>query len=272
MLHRALSSLLLVVGLAGLPAWADTASGMDAFRHKDYQRAFREWKQAADAGQAEAQFDIGVLYAQGLGVARDLTEAARWYQRAADQGNLEAEFALGQMYSRGWGVPRDEQDAMRWFELASNGLDSDGPPTGWATLDGYGVPQDQTQAAYWYQKAAEKGHAEAAYNLAGLYASGKGVPKDEEQATHWVRTAASKGYAPAQAALGVRYATGNGIAKDDRRAYFWLTLAFLHGDKSAARLRGEEAAKLTKEVVTASDQSAESWKPRSATPPPAVKP
>jgi len=272
MQYRALSSLLLGVVITCLTARADTAAGMDAFKHKDYQRAFREWKQAAEAGQADAQFDLGVLYAQGLGVKRDLTLAARWYRHAADQGNLEAEFALGQMYSRGWGVPRDEQDALRWFELAANGLDSDGPPTGWATLDGYGVAQDPKQAAYWYQRAAEKGHVEAQYNLARLYANGNGVPHDEEQATHWVRASASQGYAPAQAALGTRYATGNGLAKDDRRAYFWLTLAFLHGDKSVAKLRAEEAAKLNKEDVLASDQAAQSWKPRSTTPAPAAKP
>lgn len=270
MLHRALINLLLGAALTGSAVWADTTAGMDAFKHKDYQRAFREWKQAADGGQAEAQFDIGVLYSQGLGVKRDLTEAARWYRLAADNGNLAAQFALGQMYSLGWGVPRDEQDALRWFELSANGLDTDGPPTGWATLDGYGVNRDQKQAAYWYQMAAEKGHAEAEYNLGRLYATGSGVPHDEEQATHWVRASASQGYAPAQAALGTRYATGNGLAKDDRRAYFWLTLAFLHGDKSVNKLRAEEAAKLKKEDVSASDQAAQSWKPRT-TPVAAVK-
>ena len=247
--------------LSMLPAWADTAAGREAFKNKDYGRAFKEWKAAADAGQAEAQFDLGVLYAQGLGVRRDMTEAARWYRQAADQGNAEAEFALGQMYSRGWGVPRDQADAMRWLQMA-NAPDTDGPPTDWAIVEGFGIAQDQKQAASWYLSAAEKGHAEAQFNLGRLYATGKGVAHDEEQAARWIRASASQGYAPAQARLGMRYATGSGMTEDDRRAYFWLTLAFLHGDKSVEKLRQSEAAKLKPDVVSATDQAAQNWKPR----------
>lgn len=244
-----------------MPAWADTAAGMEAFRNKDYATAFREWKAAADAGQAPAQFDLGLLYAQGLGVKRDLAQAERWYRKAAEQGNTEAEFALGQMYSRGWGVPRDSVDAMRWLQMANN-PDTDGPPTDWTLLEGYGLQQDQKQAAYWYELAAQKGHAEAQYNLGRLYATGQGLPKDEEQAARWVRAAASQGFAPAQARLGTRYAQGLGMAQDDRRAYFWLTLAYLHGDKSVEKLRQTEAAKLQPDIVATSDRDAQNWKPR----------
>jgi uncharacterized protein len=243
------------------PACGDTAAGMEAFRNKNYQKAFREWKASADAGQAEAQFDLGLLYAQGLGVARDLTEAAKWYRKAAEQGNAEAEFALGQMYSRGWGVPRDQADALRWLEMAMD-PNSDGPPTDWSLVEGYGMQQDQAQAAYWYQQAAEKGHPEAQYNLARLYATGNGVPHDDEQAARWVRAAATQGYPPAQARLGHRYANGQGMTQDHRLAYFWLTLAFLRGEKSVEKLRAAEAAKLEPSVVSATDQAAQSWKPR----------
>jgi TPR repeat protein len=244
---------------AGL-VWGETAAGMEAFKNKDYQKAFREWQASAQAGQAEAEFDLGVLYAQGRGVHRDLNEAARWYRQAADQGNAEAEFALGQMYSRGWGAPRDETDALRWFQMA-NDPNSEGPPTDWAVVEGYGFEQNQEQAAYWYQLAAEKGHVEAEYNLGRLYAEGQGVRRDQEQALRWIRAAASHGYGPALARFGRRYAEGSGIAQDHRLAYFWLTLAVLHGDKSVEKLRATEATKLTPEVVTATDQAAQNWKP-----------
>jgi TPR repeat protein len=265
MQYRSTRDVLLGTGLmllCALPAWADTAAGMQAFKNKEYGKAFQEWKAGADAGQAEAQFDLGVLYAQGLGVQRDMTTAERWYRKAAEQGNAEAEFALGQMYSRGWGVPRDEADALRWFQMA-NSPESDGPSTEWSLIEGYGVQQDQKQAAYWYELAAQKGHAEAQYNLGRLYAEGKGgIPHDEETAVRWVRAAASQGYPPAQARLGTRYATGLGIAQDDKRAYFWLTLAYLHGEKSIEKLRAATAAKLTPADVSATDQTAQNWKPR----------
>jgi len=260
--HKVAAELAMLLVSTGA-ALGDTAAGMQAFRNKDYQAAFREWKAAAEAGQAEAQFDLGLLYAQGLGTRRDLTEAANWYRKAAEQGNAQAEFALGQMYSRGWGAPRDTVDAMRWMQMANDPV-SDGPPTEWARIEGYGIEQDPKQAAYWYEKAAEQGHPEAQYNLARLYATGQGVPRDQGQALHWVRAAASQGYAPAQARFGMRYATGNGIVQDHRLAYFWLTLAFLHGDKSQEKLRAAEATKLTPDVVAATEQAAQSWKPRVA--------
>jgi len=263
MLHDAKRNVRLGMGLLllSLPAWCDVKTGMEAFRNKDYNKAFREWKAAAEAGVAEAQFDLGVLYAQGRGTKRDLTEATRWYRKAADQGNAQAEFALGQMYSRGWGVPRDEADALRWFDLA-NSPESDGPATDWASLEGYGVQKDEEQAARWYESAAKKGHAEAQYNLGCMYADGKGVKKSPEDALRWIRASASQGYEPAQSRFGTMYAGGNGIAQDHRLAYFWLNIAYLHGDKSVEKLRAAEAAKLTPEVVASTDQASQNWRPR----------
>jgi TPR repeat protein len=146
----------------------------------------------------------------------------------------------------------------------ANDPDSDGPPTDWLVLEGFGVERDPEQAARWYQLAADKGHVEAQYNLSLLYAAGKGVPRDEEKALGWVRAAASQGYAPAQARFGTRYATGAGITQDHRLAYLWLTIAFLHGEKSAEKLRSAEAAKLTPDVVKSTDLAAQNWRPRQA--------
>ncbi len=257
-----LGMILLAVG----PALADTAAGLQAFKNKDYARAYQEWKAAADAGQAEAQFDLGLLYAQGLGVRRDLTEASRWYRKSAEQGNAQAEFSLGQMYSRGWGVPRDEADAVRWLQMA-NSVESEGPPTDWALVEGYGTPRDQKQAAYWYSLAAQKGHPEAQFNLARLYAQGDGVKRDQQQAARWVSASARQGYTPALANFGERYATGQGVSQDDKRAYFWLTLAFLHGDKSVEKLRSQEAAKLKPAEIADEEHRAQNWKPKLATAP-----
>jgi TPR repeat protein len=234
---------------------------LEAFKAKDYAKAFSEWKVSAEAGFADAQFDLGVLYAHGLGVPQDLDRAERWYRRSAEQGNRDAEFALGEMYSRGWGAgARDQANAMRWLQVENAG---DGMPTGdWDSVADYGQPKDQKQAAYWYRLAAEKGLAEAQYSLGRLYARGQGVPHDEEQATAWVRAAASQVYAPAAARLGARYATGNATTQDDRLAYFWLTLAFLHREKGAEKLRSAEAAKLKPPDVSATDLQAQRWKPR----------
>jgi TPR repeat protein len=244
------------------PIWADTQAGLDAFKNKDYAKAFREWKTSADAGLADAQFDLGVLYAHGLGVPQDLGEAERWYRRSAEQGYPDAEFALGEMYARGWSAgARDQANAMRWLQLQTSG-DTSMPTGDWDNMTNYGLAKDEKQAANWYRLAAEKGLAEAQYSLGRLYATGKGVPHDEEQATMWVRAAASQGFPAAEARLGARYAAGLGTPQDDHLAYFWLTLAFLQGEKSVEKLRTAEAAKLKPADVSATDLQAQRWKPR----------
>jgi TPR repeat protein len=263
--HRAIGHVaggLVLILLCAAAVWADTQAGLDAFKNKDYAKAFSEWKVSAEAGLADAQFDLGVLYASGLGVHQDLGEAERWYRQAAEQGYPDAEFALGEMYSRGWSAgARDQANAMRWLQLENNG-DTSMPTGNWDSIGDYGQAKDVKQAAYWYRRAAEQGLAEAQYSLGRLYATGKGVPHDEEQATMWVRAAASQGFPAAEARLGARYAAGNGTTQDDRLAYFWLTLAFLHGEKGSEKLRAAEAAKLKPADVNATDLQAQHWKPR----------
>lgn len=83
---------------------ADTAAGMRAFRNKDYSTAYREWKAAASQGQAEAQYNLGLLYLKGLGVTKDPAEAFRWFHLAADQGQADAQFQVGLMREKGVGV------------------------------------------------------------------------------------------------------------------------------------------------------------------------
>ena len=58
----------------------------------------------AEAGDAEAQYALGVMYANGQGVPQDDTEAGRWYRLAADQGLAEAQYNLGVMYANGNGT------------------------------------------------------------------------------------------------------------------------------------------------------------------------
>jgi len=60
-------------------------------------------RQRAEQGDAKAQADLGVMYATGEGVPRDLVEAVAWYRQAADQGWAEAQNALGSMYATGRG-------------------------------------------------------------------------------------------------------------------------------------------------------------------------
>ena len=75
---------------------------------------------AADQGHREAQYNLGVLYYNGDGVARDYAEAEDWFLRAAANGDVASQFALGRMYSTPHsGVRLDRVRAHAWYTLAA---------------------------------------------------------------------------------------------------------------------------------------------------------
>lgn len=84
-----------------------------------YGEALRWYFNAAEAGDARAQFLLGLKYETGTDVARDLKKAADWYEKAARQGNLEAQFKYATMLEQGRGRPADKAAAAQWYGLAA---------------------------------------------------------------------------------------------------------------------------------------------------------
>ena len=83
---------------------------------------FRETLQAAERGNASAQYNLGVMYAKGQGVRQDYAEAVRWYRRAAEQGDAQAQSNLGVLYANGRGVRQDHDEAVKWLgQVAEHG-------------------------------------------------------------------------------------------------------------------------------------------------------
>ena len=80
---------------------------------------FETTKEAAEQEDAEAQFNLGVMYDRGEGVPEDNAEATRWYRLAAEQGDDMAQNSIGLMYDRGDGMPEDNTEAVRWYRMAA---------------------------------------------------------------------------------------------------------------------------------------------------------
>lgn len=154
---RALAWLLAALCVA-LPARADYEAGLAAARAGDYATALREWRPLAEAGNRDAQFNLGLAYENGLGVPADGAQAARWYRRAAEQDDRQAQAYLAEMYAGGLGIARDDIEALRW-----------------------------------YRRAAERGHAASQYNVGLFYAVGRGVAPSEVQAVAWLTVAEENG-------------------------------------------------------------------------------
>ena len=108
-----------------LPAMAlaspqdDFKKGLAAYLAEDYPEAVRWHRQAAEQGNAPAQYYLGLMYNLGRGVAQNYAEAVRWYRKAAEQGDAEAQYSLGDMYRQGRGVAQDYVQAHKWLNIAS---------------------------------------------------------------------------------------------------------------------------------------------------------
>jgi TPR repeat protein len=120
----------------------------------------------AEAGDAQAQFELGRAYEDGKGVPQDDARAVEWFRKSAEQGNAQAQNSLGVMCALGRGVPRDREEAVRW-----------------------------------YKKAAKQGMTEAIYNVATSYYNGEGIGEDTSLAYAWMMAAQKRGDAQAAEAL-----------------------------------------------------------------------
>jgi len=201
---------------------------------KDLTEAVKWFRKAANQGYAAAQNNLGVCYYWGNGVAKDSAEAVKWFRKAADQGYARAQYDLGLRYYGGDGVAKDSAEAVKWFRKAAvQGLAQAQYNLGLCYRDGNGVAKDSAEAVKWFRKAADQGYAKAQYELGFCYGDGDGVPKDLTEAMKWFREAADQGYAEAQNNLGLFYRDGYGIAKDSTEAAKWFRRAAEQGNEVA---------------------------------------
>ena len=140
------------------PAWADFNAGMDAHHRGDYATALREWQPLADQGHAGAQYNLGLLYANGQGVTKDDAKARQWYEKAAVQGHAEAQANLGILLMYARGGQQDYKMAVYYLRLSANqGNDLAQRRLGQMYERGDGVPQDYVKAYMWYSLGTANG-------------------------------------------------------------------------------------------------------------------
>ena len=199
--------------------------------------------QAADKGDVEAQFTLGVMYQEGDGVKQDYLEALTWFTKAADQNFPLACSKLGLFYNNGWGVSQDYAECIKWWRRAAElGLEIAQANLGMMYYQGQGVAQNYVEAAKWYRAAAEQGVPIAQFNLANLYREGKGVPRDCAEAIKLYSQVAEQGDLDSQTMLAVMYMDGEGVELHYelalKEAVRWLTQAAERGDPRAQNFLG----------------------------------
>lgn len=158
----------------------------------------------AFSGVPEAQHDLAAIYTAGRGgVTQNFEKAAFWFREAADAGVANAAYNLGVLYHQGLGVDKDLDRALYWYRnAAQKGHPEAQYNLGIAHIEGIGTVYDAPLAAAFFEAAANQGVVEAAYNLGLIYENGliDGAPKAEE-ALMWYKIAADGGSNDAKAAL-----------------------------------------------------------------------
>ena len=119
-------------------------AGLKAINANNMPQAFQEFLEAAKEGYIDSQYNVALMYEQGLGVPKNEKEALFWYENAASQGNAAAQFNLGVLYE-----------------------------------NGIGTIVDFAKANEWYRKASEQGDGLAIGNLGMLYIRGQGVKENK---------------------------------------------------------------------------------------------
>lgn len=117
--------------------------------------------------------------------------------------------------------------------IGLNGLGFAAPADDLAGAKSAARLQEFTKAARLLKPLANKGNADAQFQLAGLFRSGRGVPKDHESAVYWLKKAAHKGHADAQYQLGVMYEKGWGVDSNTSQAIEWYQTAAKQGSVMA---------------------------------------
>ena len=219
-------------------AKADVASGWQAYLEGDYATALGQLTPASEAGNAAAQYYLGVLYSHGEGVARNYGTAALWYAKSAAQGHTDAQFNLGLLYYGGSGAP---------------GLSTS-------------VERDPETAALWFEQAADGGHAMAAYLLCQLIHEGRASGREPDQALALCRSAAESGIAGAQFNTGLMLAERSNETAIWREAYAWFLLAKRANYPGAAQNLEAVSRHLDAAEIGEAEAAADAWQPRVAKP------
>jgi hypothetical protein len=147
-----------------------------------------------------------------------------------DDPDGAAHVLLGYMTHRGYGVPKDDAENARLQTIAAERGNADAMfELSVLAYNGALGARDPDAAIRWCRAAGERGHARAAYNLGAFYAVGNGVPRDPAQALAWYVKASAAGHGQASATAGIMIWKGEGTAPDPVRGKQLLSLAESQG-------------------------------------------
>ncbi|OCW59647.1 tetratricopeptide repeat protein [Hoeflea olei] len=220
------------VGTAAPDAADATARAFGAFQRGYYLTAMELALPRAQLGDPAAQTLVGELFASGLGVARSMEDAAFWYGQAADGGNASAQFKYGVMLLEGKYVKADPVKARELMKKAADAGNAFAQFNHAQALVA-AKPGDAglLEALPYFEMAAEQGVPDAQYALAQIYSNTVGVPEQKRaRAREYMEKAARAGFDTAQLDYAIWLIDGIGGPKDYATGYRWMKVAANRGN------------------------------------------
>jgi len=246
------------------------------YTKKKYKQAFPLLEKAAENGNSEAQYYLGLMYENGRGVEADMGKSVEWLKKSAARGNKDAaeylesmadyeaateehEKAVRQVMKTGEEIKRVKKTYTAQ-EKELEALIKNAEKSATAAYDlglkyekGDGIEADQKEAYYWYSQAAgaESGIVpQAVIALAYMYYEGRGTARDRKEAYRLFKLSNSQVdvFNKAYYMMGVMERDGDGAPKDLNAALGSFGLAVKYGHTEAEKARQEVVAQIEREA------------------------
>lgn len=226
----------------------------------DYHSGARLLLETEASGNPLVQYNLGVLYEEGLGLDRDIQRAIVYYRRAAENGFAPAQLRYAQFLLHGENIPADRVAAEQWYIAAAE----QGNAIAQYSLAVMLLDRKDDSVAHerglsWLLLAAEKGNEEAQYTLGINYFHGGGLAQDYAKAGLYLSSSAEAGRADAQYYLAILNLEGWGRSADPAEAWKWLQLAAAGGCVLAEEGIKSVQSTLTPATRVEGDRRAAEW-------------
>jgi cell division septation protein DedD len=140
-------------------------AGIDAWQRADYAAAAAIWRPLAEAGDADAAFNLAQAYRLGRGVSTNLAAAKSWLERSAAKGHIDAQTTLGLLLFQN----NEQKEGLRWLKAAAEQGEARALLVyGTALFNGDSITQDPVLGYAYVSRAAAQGFAPARETLAEL--------------------------------------------------------------------------------------------------------
>ncbi|MBU5439771.1 SEL1-like repeat protein [Tissierella sp. MSJ-40] len=187
-------------------------------------------------------------------IVQDFEEAFYLFQSEVEQGNALAMFNMGRMFADGLGIEIDIEESYEWYEKALNAFHRIEDRKPWKYTEyrigkmysqGLGTEEDYEKAAYWLTLSAEERYKFAEYSLGGLYYRGQGVEQSYERAFEFYLKSAKQSFPYAKFEVAKMYRDGIGTDINEEESDKYFSYAFIgfkrlekksHDDKIQYRL------------------------------------